>query len=255
MTNSRRKTQSHPTPRGARLPLDRVSSSGPLRWSGSRPFNRPNVGTWMYNAASGWLMTRPQSRSADGLFWSRLREAFRCSCSPSPAGALADTVDKRALLIGAEIVLTVVAAARARCWSGSTSSPRPSCCCSRSCSAPVRHSPPRHGSPSCLSLSRSTTWLRQQLASKRRRQSNIRQGDRTCAWAGVVIGGLGIRGAVLDQRLEQLRRNRGPALVAPRRPSQGSGPSVGASVRRPGDRFSGPCAIQCEFARGPHKGG
>jgi MFS family permease len=53
-----------------------------------------NVGTWMYNAASGWLMT---SLDADPLTVSLVQVA---SSLPMflfalPAGALADIVDKR----------------------------------------------------------------------------------------------------------------------------------------------------------------
>src|SRR5258706_7163702 len=68
-----------------------------------------NIGTWMYNAASGWLMT---SLDADPLTVSLVQVA---SSLPMflfalPAGALADIVDKRRFLIGSEIFLTVVAA-------------------------------------------------------------------------------------------------------------------------------------------------
>jgi MFS family permease len=68
-----------------------------------------NVGTWMYNAASGWLMT---SLDADPLAVSLVQVA---SSLPMflfalPAGALADIVDKRRFLIGWEIALTIVAA-------------------------------------------------------------------------------------------------------------------------------------------------
>lgn len=71
-----------------------------------------NVGTWMYNAASGWLMT---NLDADPLTVSLVQVA---SSLPMflfalPAGALADTVDKRRFLIGCEVVLTIVAAASA----------------------------------------------------------------------------------------------------------------------------------------------
>jgi len=71
-----------------------------------------NIGTWMYNAASGWLMT---SLNPDPLIVSLVQVA---SSLPMflfalPAGALADIVDKRRLLIGCEIALTVVAAASA----------------------------------------------------------------------------------------------------------------------------------------------
>src|ERR1700755_2578827 len=68
-----------------------------------------NIGTWMYNAASGWLMT---SLDADPLTVSLVQVA---SSLPMflfalPAGALADIVDKRRFLIGSEVVLTIVAA-------------------------------------------------------------------------------------------------------------------------------------------------
>ncbi len=71
-----------------------------------------NVGTWMYNAASGWLMT---NLDADPLAVSLVQVA---SSLPMflfalPAGALADTVDKRRFLIGCEIMLTIVAGASA----------------------------------------------------------------------------------------------------------------------------------------------
>ena len=71
-----------------------------------------NIGTWMYNAASGWLMT---SLNPDPLIVSLVQVA---SSLPMflfalPAGALADIVDKRRFLIGCEIALTVVAAASA----------------------------------------------------------------------------------------------------------------------------------------------
>jgi MFS family permease len=71
-----------------------------------------NIGTWMYNAASGWLMT---SLDPDPLVVSLVQVA---SSLPMfmfalPAGALADIVDKRRFLIGCEIALTAVAAASA----------------------------------------------------------------------------------------------------------------------------------------------
>jgi MFS family permease len=71
-----------------------------------------NVGTWMYNAASGWLMT---SLNPDPLMVSLVQVAgsLPMFLFALPAGALADTVDKRHFLIGVEIVLTVVAAASA----------------------------------------------------------------------------------------------------------------------------------------------
>src|ERR1700755_2479990 len=67
-----------------------------------------NVGTWMYNAASGWLMT---SLNPDPFTVSLVQVA---SSLPMflfalPAGALADIVDKRRFLIGCEITLTAIA--------------------------------------------------------------------------------------------------------------------------------------------------
>jgi predicted MFS family arabinose efflux permease len=68
-----------------------------------------NVGTWMYNAASGWLMT---SLDADPLTVSLVQVATSLPMFlfALPAGALADIVDKRRFLIIAEIVIAVLAA-------------------------------------------------------------------------------------------------------------------------------------------------
>jgi MFS family permease len=71
-----------------------------------------NVGTWMYNAASGWLMT---SLDADPLSVSLVQVATSLPMFlfALPAGALADIVDKRRFLIATEIAVTLVAAASA----------------------------------------------------------------------------------------------------------------------------------------------
>jgi MFS family permease len=71
-----------------------------------------NIGSWMYNAASGWFMT---SLDASPLTVSLIQVA---SSLPMflfalPAGALADILDKRRFLIAAEIFLTIVAGASA----------------------------------------------------------------------------------------------------------------------------------------------
>jgi MFS family permease len=68
-----------------------------------------HIGTWMYNAASGWLMT---SLDANPLTVSLVQVATSLPMFlfALPAGALADIVDKRRFLIVAEIVITVVAA-------------------------------------------------------------------------------------------------------------------------------------------------
>jgi predicted MFS family arabinose efflux permease len=67
------------------------------------------VGTWMYNAASGWLMT---SLDADPFTVSLVQVAtsFPMFLFALPAGALADIVDKRHFLLVSEIVITVIAA-------------------------------------------------------------------------------------------------------------------------------------------------
>lgn len=68
-----------------------------------------SIGTWMYSAASGWLMTELNS---DPLTVSLVQVA---STLPNflfalPAGALTDIVDKRQFLIIAQIATTIVAA-------------------------------------------------------------------------------------------------------------------------------------------------
>src|SRR6266849_8083335 len=68
-----------------------------------------NVGSWMYSAASGWLMT---SLNPDPFIVSMVQVA---TTSPMflfalPAGALADIVDKRKFLIAAEIAITAASA-------------------------------------------------------------------------------------------------------------------------------------------------
>jgi predicted MFS family arabinose efflux permease len=68
-----------------------------------------NIGTWMYTAASGWLMT---SLNTDPLIVSLVQVAASLPIFliAIPAGALADIVDRRRFLIGAEIASTAVAA-------------------------------------------------------------------------------------------------------------------------------------------------
>jgi MFS family permease len=68
-----------------------------------------NVGSWMYSAASGWLMT---SLNPDPLIVAMVQVATSLPLFlfAMPAGALADIVDRRRFLIVSEIVITVVAA-------------------------------------------------------------------------------------------------------------------------------------------------
>jgi predicted MFS family arabinose efflux permease len=68
-----------------------------------------NVGTWMYNAASGWLMV---SLDANPLIVSLVQVATSLPMFmfALPAGTLADIVDKRRFLIALEGATTLVAA-------------------------------------------------------------------------------------------------------------------------------------------------
>src|SRR5436309_15872291 len=94
------------------------TGSAPSPWS---PFRYPpfavlwtatviaNVGTWMYNAASGWLMT---SLNPDPFIVSMVQVATTLPLFlfAIPAGALADIIDKRKFLVAAEVITTVVSA-------------------------------------------------------------------------------------------------------------------------------------------------
>jgi MFS family permease len=68
-----------------------------------------NIGTWMYNAASGWLMT---SLDPEPLTVSLVQAAntLPMFLFAVPAGALADIFDKRRFLIIAEIATTALCA-------------------------------------------------------------------------------------------------------------------------------------------------
>jgi len=68
-----------------------------------------NIGTWMYNAASGWLMT---TLDPDPLIVSMVQVATTLPMFlfALPAGALADIVDKRKFLIFVEVAITAVSA-------------------------------------------------------------------------------------------------------------------------------------------------
>jgi len=68
-----------------------------------------NIGTWMYNAASGWMMT---SLSTDPLIVSLVQVATSLPMFlfALPAGALADIVDRRRFLIAVEGAITAISA-------------------------------------------------------------------------------------------------------------------------------------------------
>jgi MFS family permease len=66
-----------------------------------------NIGTWMQNAAAGWLMT---SLDPDPLIVSLVQVAgsLPMFLFALPAGALADTIDRRRLLIAIQVATTVL---------------------------------------------------------------------------------------------------------------------------------------------------
>jgi MFS family permease len=68
-----------------------------------------NIGTWMYNAAAGWLMT---SLSPSPLIVSLVQVAnsLPLFLFALPAGALADMTDKRRLILVLEILTTIFSA-------------------------------------------------------------------------------------------------------------------------------------------------
>jgi MFS family permease len=68
-----------------------------------------NIGSWMYSAASGWLMT---SLNADPLIVSLVQVAnsLPLFLFALPAGAVADITDKRRLILALEILTTVFSA-------------------------------------------------------------------------------------------------------------------------------------------------
>ena len=68
-----------------------------------------NTGTWMYNAAAGWLMT---SLSPSALLVSLVQVAnsLPMFLFALPAGALADIIDKRRFILALEILIAVVSA-------------------------------------------------------------------------------------------------------------------------------------------------
>src|SRR5438105_4937957 len=68
-----------------------------------------NIGSWMYNAAAGWLMT---SLDPDPLSVSLVQVAsgLPMFLFAMPAGALADIVDKRRFMIVVETAITILSA-------------------------------------------------------------------------------------------------------------------------------------------------
>ena len=98
---------------GSKHSAESVSSWSPLRlpvfralWIASVA---SNVGTWMHEVADGWLMT---TLTPSPLLVALLQsaEAFPIFVLALPAGALADVVDRRRLLLGTQTWMLAVAA-------------------------------------------------------------------------------------------------------------------------------------------------
>jgi MFS family permease/quinol monooxygenase YgiN len=117
-------THAKPTPAAERPPVS-ASSWSPFRhsvfavlWTATVI---SNIGTWMQNAAAGWLMT---GLNPDPLVVALVQVATTLPMFlfGIPAGALADIFDRRRLLIGVQIALTVLPAGFAvLVWLGLTS--------------------------------------------------------------------------------------------------------------------------------------
>jgi MFS family permease len=94
-------------------PKDEVSAWSPFRhaafavlWTATVV---SNVGTWMYNAASGWLMTSLDP-SPFIVAMVQVATTLPMFLFALPAGALADIVDRRRFLIVVEVATTIVSA-------------------------------------------------------------------------------------------------------------------------------------------------
>jgi MFS family permease len=79
-----------------------------------------NIGTWMQDVGGGWLMTS-LSTSPSLVALVEAADSIPVMLLALPAGALADIIDKRRLLIAVQVYLLIVAGALAACtWLGAT---------------------------------------------------------------------------------------------------------------------------------------
>src|SRR5881398_1932888 len=69
-----------------------------------------NVGTWMQDVGAGWLMTSLSS-SPSLVALVEAADSFPLMLLALPAGALADIIDRRRLLIAVQVYLSIVAGA------------------------------------------------------------------------------------------------------------------------------------------------
>src|SRR5258706_4644779 len=71
-----------------------------------------NVGTWMHEVGAGWLMTSLSS-SPSMVALVEAADSLPVMLLAIPAGALADIVDRRRLMLGVQIYFLIVIAALA----------------------------------------------------------------------------------------------------------------------------------------------
>src|ERR1700694_4135935 len=74
-----------------------------------------NIGTWMQDVGSGWLMTSLSS-SPSMVALVEAADSFPVMLLALPAGALADIVDRRRLLIAIQLYLMIVAGTLGIMW-------------------------------------------------------------------------------------------------------------------------------------------
>src|SRR5262245_1885 len=184
-----------------------------------------NVGSWMYSAASGWLMT---SLNPDPLIVAMVQVATSLPLFlfAMPAGALTDIVDRRRFLIVSEIVITVVVAIFAAIvWLARHRR-----------EFVAVHVPHRRGwgaDRARLAGDRAATRPQAGPSARHRRQQRRRQYQprHRSGFGRRHRGAVGHRGAILAHRHQQSRHRRRAAVVA----------STGEGAAAPAGGTAGPC--------------
>ncbi len=104
----------HPTPPARSAPAADRSPWSPLQnalfrslWIATLV---SNIGNWMHDVGAGWLMTE-LSNSPALVALVEAADSFPLMLLALPAGALADIVDRRRLLIAVQVYMLIVAAA------------------------------------------------------------------------------------------------------------------------------------------------
>src|SRR5262245_17374773 len=200
-----------------------------------------NVGSWMYSAASGWLMT---SLNPDPLIVAMVQVATSLPLFlfAMPAGALTDIVDRRRFLIVSEIVITVVVAIFAAIvWLARHRR-----------EFVAVHVPHRRGwgaDRARLAGDRAATRPQAGPSARHRRQQRRRQYQPRgrSGFGRRHRGGVGPRGAILAHRLQQSRHRRCAAVVAST--GEGTAAPPGGTVRPRHSHRLPACQVQSASAR------